>query len=268
VEHVEDLRDRVAVVTGAASGIGLALATAFLDAGGKVVLADVAAPQLDVVAGDLAHRWGADRVVATPTDVADPAAVDALADAAWAAFGRVDVVCNNAGTIALGPAWEVPLADYRRVVDVNLFGVVHGIRAFVPRLLAQGGPAHVLNTASMGGLISLPSIGPYVASKHAVVALSEVLAADLAAAGAPIGVSVLCPGYVPSRLGSEDRDAPVPAPAPGEPTAEDVAATALDAIRAGRFYVLTHEGSDRSIRRRLDAILDDRGPATVALPRP
>ena len=232
----------------------------------SVVAADVAAPQLDAaVAGLVAD--GA-RAIAVPTDVSDPAAVAALAQAALDAFGAVHVVCNNAGTLAMGPAWAVPLEDWRRVIDVNLFGVVHGIVTFVPLLIEQGGPAHIVNTASMGGLVSLPSIGPYVASKHAVVALTEVLVGDLAAVGAPIGVSVLCPGYVPSRLGSDDRDAPVPEPAPGEPSADDVAADVLDAVTTGRFYVLTHDGSTGLVRQRMEAIIDGRSPTTVALPTP
>jgi NAD(P)-dependent dehydrogenase (short-subunit alcohol dehydrogenase family) len=266
VEALENLTGKVAVVTGAASGIGAALARAFVAAGASVVAADVAEPQLAAAVADLVAAGGS--AVSVPTDVRDPAALDALGQAAFDAFGAVHVVCNNAGALAMGPAWEVPLDDWRRVIDVNLFGVVHGIRTFMPRLIEQGEPAHIVNTASMGGLISLPSIGPYVASKHAVVALSEVLAADVAAVGAPIGVSVLCPGYVPSRLGSEDRDAPVPDPAPGEPSADDVAAAVLDAVVTGRFYVLTHDGSTDLVRKRMESIIDGAGPSTVALPVP
>ena len=264
--HLEDLDGTVAVVTGAASGIGLSLARRFLEAGARVVAADIEGPQLSRAVDAL--RFIGPDVIGVETDVRDPGAVDALAAASVEAFGGVDVVCNNAGTLAQGPVWEVPLDAWRRVIDVNLFGVVHGIHTFVPLLLEQGRPAHIVNTASMGGLISLPSIGPYVASKHAVVALSEVLAADLAAARAPIGVSVLCPGYVPSRLGSTNRDIDVPAPAPGQPSADDVADAVLDAITTGRFYVVTHPGSMDLVRARMTAIIDGAEPSLVDLPTP
>jgi NAD(P)-dependent dehydrogenase (short-subunit alcohol dehydrogenase family) len=266
MEPLTDLAGKVAVVTGAASGIGAALARRWAAAGMAVVAADVAVPQLGRVVADLVAAGS--RAVAVPTDVSDPAAVAALGQAALDAFGAIHLVCNNAGSLAMGPAWEVPLEDWRRVVDVNLFGVVHGIRTFVPLMIDQGGPAHIVNTASMGGLVSLPSIGPYVASKHAIVALSEVLVGDLAAVGAPIGVSVLCPGYVPSRLGSDDRDAPVPDPAPGQPSADDVADLVHDAVTTGRFYVLTHDGSTELVAQRMRAIVDGGDPTTVALPTP
>jgi NAD(P)-dependent dehydrogenase (short-subunit alcohol dehydrogenase family) len=264
--HVEDLEGKVAVVTGAASGIGVALARAFLQSGARVVAADVVEPQLARSVDALAQIGP--EVIGVETDVRDPGSVEALATATIEAFGRVDVVCNNAGVLAQGRAWEVPLDDWRRVIDVNLFGVVHGIATFVPLLFEQGRPAHIVNTASMGGLVSLPSISPYVASKHAVVALSEVLVADLAAVHAPIGVSVLCPGYVPSRLGAVDRDIDVPEQRPGQPNADDVAADLLDAITSGRFYVFTHEGSRDRVRERMSAILEGDGPSLVALPEP
>jgi NAD(P)-dependent dehydrogenase (short-subunit alcohol dehydrogenase family) len=264
--HVEDLEGKVAVVTGAASGIGFALTRRFLEAGANVVAADVVEPQLASAVDDL--RDIGPEITAVPTDVTDAGSVDALASAAMDAFGCVDIVCNNAGVLAQGRAWEVPLEAWRRVIDVNLFGVVHGIRTFVPLLLEQGRPAHIVNTASMGGLVSLPSIGPYVASKHAVVALSEVLVADLAAVGAAIGVSVLCPGYVPSRLGAPDRDIDVPDARPGQPTALDVAADLLDAITTDRFYVFTHQGSLDRVRERMSSILEGDGPSVVALPDP
>jgi NAD(P)-dependent dehydrogenase (short-subunit alcohol dehydrogenase family) len=259
------LEGKVAVVTGAASGIGNALARAFVAEGARVVAADLHEPGLARTVAELGHQGD---VIGVATDVSNPDDVEALAAAAVDAFGVVEIVCNNAGTLASGPAWEVPLDDWHRVVDVNLFGVVHGIHTFVPLLLRQGRPAHIVNTASMGGLISLPRIGPYVASKHAIVALSEVLFADLAAVDAPIGVSVLCPGYVPSRLGRNDPDATVPDAAPGQPNADDVAAALLDAIRTDRFYVLTHDGSTEPVRRRMTAIIEDRPPSLVALPQP
>jgi NAD(P)-dependent dehydrogenase (short-subunit alcohol dehydrogenase family) len=200
-------------------------------------------------------------VLTVTTDVADAASVRALAAAALERFGRVDVVCNNAGVLAMGPAWSFDAADWRRVIDVNLLGVVHGITAFVPTLIEQGRPAHVVNTASMAGVTAVGGIAPYVATKHGVVALSEVLAMDLATAGADhVGVSVLCPGYVPSRLG-RPADQAVEEPAPGQPSADDVAAVTFTAIEERRFYVFTHDGSTKPVQRRAAAIVDGRRPA-------
>lgn len=259
-----DWPNAVAVVTGAASGIGAALARRFATAGARVVLADLDEQRLTTTARDLT-AVGSD-VLAVSTDVSDPVSVAALASTALGRFGRVDVLCNNAGVLAMGPAWSVDLADWRRVFDVNLWGVVHGIAAFVPMLIEQGRPAHVINTASMAGVSAIGGIAPYVATKHAVVALSEVLAIDLATAGAVhVGVSVLCPGYVPSRLGRNPED-PVEDPAPGEPSADSVAAITFDAIEERRFYVFTHEDSTRSVERRSEAILDGRHPAGLPLP--
>ncbi len=252
-----------AVVTGAASGIGAALAERFAAAGARVVLADVDAARLATTARRLADA-GAD-VAAVPTDVRDPSAIERLAETTIERYGGVDVVCNNAGVLAMGPIWSIDLADWRRVVDVNLWGAIHGVSAFVPLLIAQDRPSHVVNTASMAGVSSLGGIGPYVATKHAIVALSEVLAIDLAAAGAHhVGVSVLCPGYVPTHLG-RDRDEPLDAPAAGEPSVSTVADATFAAIVERRFYVFTHPGSDTRVERRHQALLDGRRPA--GLPR-
>ena len=202
------------------------------------------------------------------TDVGVAESVEALADRAFEVHGRVDVVVNNAGTVVTGRIWDIPLVEWRRLLDVNLWGVIHGIHAFVPRLIAQGGPAYVVNTASMAGVMTLPSLAPYVASKQAVVGLTEVLHHDLAAVGAPVGVSVVCPGYVPTRLGMTDREAQVAEPPPGGVSADDVAATVRRAMREGRFYVFTHPGSTDHVTRRLAAIVDGRAPVGVRLPSP
>src|SRR5258707_3726385 len=183
---------RVAVVTGAASGTGLALAERFARSGLNVVLADVDEGGLKTAA-DTITGMGVDAIT-VPTDVSDEAAVQALASAALSRFGAVHVVCNNAGVASLADSWFGPVSSWQWVLGVNLWGVVHGVRAFLPILAGQG-EGHIVNTASIAGL--LPGFGPsYDASKHAVVALTEDLYLNLQQVGIPIGVSVLCPGWV------------------------------------------------------------------------
>jgi NAD(P)-dependent dehydrogenase (short-subunit alcohol dehydrogenase family) len=261
---VDSLEGKVVVITGSASGLGFAMARRFAADGARLVLADVAEPQLAEAVRSLVTD-GAD-AVGVPTDVSRAQQVDALADFAFDRFGAVHVVCNNAGLVVTGPAWEIELADWQRLLDVNLWGVIHGVHAFVPRLVAQAAPSHVVNTASMAGVMSLGSLAPYVASKQAVVGLSEVLHADLVSAGAPVGVSVVLPGYVPTRLGRADRDAVVPDVRPGQVSADDVASRVAEAITEGRFYVFTHEGSIEHVQQRHDAIVDGRVPSASPLP--
>ena len=200
---MRDLDGKVAVVTGAASGIGRALADAFGAAGMGLVLADVEADPLVAAAAELGSR-GVD-AHAVVTDVAQADQVEALAVAAEDRFGAAHVVCNNAGVAPIGPVLETRLEDWRWVFDVNLFGVVHGIQAFGPRLVAQG-EGHIVNTASSGGLITVPGFGAYVATKHAVVGLSETLYQELAGTG--VGVSVLCPGLVATQIFESERNRP------------------------------------------------------------
>ncbi|MEJ3657448.1 SDR family NAD(P)-dependent oxidoreductase [Actinomycetes bacterium KLBMP 9759] len=215
-----------AVVTGAAGGIGRALATALRAGGADVVLADVDASALGAVADELGGR-------AVRTDVSDPAAVEALA----AAAGEVQLVCLNAGIVGadVGLPWEVGAADWDRVFAVNVGGVVNGLRAFVPRLLATGQPAHILITASLAGLATFPVGGAYAASKHAVVAVAEQAALGLA--GTPVGVTMLSPALVRTGMSEEGED-----PA-------DIAAEALTAVRAGRFGVVPGEWHREIVRR-------------------
>jgi NAD(P)-dependent dehydrogenase (short-subunit alcohol dehydrogenase family) len=269
---------RVAVVTGAASGIGLGLSQRFAAEGMRVVMADVEGPALAEVADLLAGR-GAE-VLPVLTDVSSAEQVDALRDRALEAFGAVHVLCNNAGVSGLGrPMWEMSPRDWEWVLGVNLWGVINGVRAFVPVLMEQDA-AHVVNTASLAGLTT-GVLGPYSVTKHAVVALSEGLHFQLAQRAAAVGVSVLCPGWVRTRIGESDRNRP-PDVEPGpdldpqvaagmrqllasgmEPL--EVAGHVVDAIRGGRFYVLTHPEMSDGIRRRAEEVLAGGPPGTAFL---
>ncbi len=256
---------RVAVVTGAASGIGRALAEAFIDAGSAVVLADLDGREAEAVA-DRLRSAGGDALAAT-VDVADPASVDGLAKVTLDRFGRVDVLCNNAGVSTFNLVQDQTLDDWRWVLDVNLWGVIHGLASFLPILRGQSTPSHVVNTASMGGLMSGVSfIGPYCASKTAVVSISETLRQESAAYGLPIGVSVLCPSTTETRVMESERGRPPARGAErrtedaeamrlaikGMMTAPDgarpahVAAYTLEAILAGNFWIIPN-GGERSI---------------------
>jgi NAD(P)-dependent dehydrogenase (short-subunit alcohol dehydrogenase family) len=199
---MEDLKDRVAVVTGAASGIGRGIARAFAAKGGHVVVADVDAAGAEQVARELAGRGV--RSLGVQCDVTDPAALEHLADRAWAAFDRVDVLCNNAGVGATSLVAETKPNDVQWIFSVNVFGMQYGCAAFVPRFLAAGRPAHVLNTGSEHSLgVPFPGMGIYTATKHAVLGLSDVLRRELAAFD--IGVSVLCPAVVRTDIWNAGR---------------------------------------------------------------
>lgn len=273
---------RVAVVTGAASGIGRALAERFATEGMRVVLADVEEPALDIAVRELREQ-GRD-AIGVVTDVSDAAAVERLRDAALEAYGAIHLVCNNAGVIANSDRpppdgsrslrlWEQEREDFSWLFGVNLWGVAHGIRTFVPVLLQQE-EGHLVNTGSELGLLTREHYGIYTATKHAVVALSEVLARQLA--GSPVGVSVLCPGPVTTRIGLAERnrpgrehEAPGATPARRAPAGAiefmdpaDVAAQVFEAVRDDRFYILTHgDAYDDAIRSRLEGILERRHPA-------
>jgi NAD(P)-dependent dehydrogenase (short-subunit alcohol dehydrogenase family) len=208
-----------------------------------------------------------------------------LAKRAWDRFGSVHLLFNNAGVAVAGPAWTATLEDWKWTLDINLMGVVHGIRAFVPRMLAQGGEAHIVNTASVAGLVDIPGSAVYCVSKHGVVALSECLHHDLRVAGAAIGVSVLCPAYVNTGIGDSARHRPAelaatnPLAAPyeeavrqalrsGKLSAADIARATIEAVKAGRFYVIPHEKIKGAIETRMRDILDDRIPTDVSRPVP
>jgi NAD(P)-dependent dehydrogenase (short-subunit alcohol dehydrogenase family) len=193
-----DLNGRVAVITGAASGIGFGMAEAFQAEGARVVLADLDAGSLRGAEENLSGQGG--DVFGVVTDVSHHDSVCALAQTTLEHFGAVDVVCNNAGVWTLGYQWDTPEADWRWVVDVNLWGVIYGIRVFVPLLLANPNGGQVVNTASIGGLVASAGTGPYVATKHAVVGLSKSLRAEFAAQQARVGVTIVCPGKVATPI--------------------------------------------------------------------
>ncbi len=241
-------RGRVAVITGGASGIGLAVAERLLDRGLRLVLADVDEPKLRAVEARLSEGGG--EVAGIVCDTADPASVAELAELTLSRFGGAHVLFNNAGIAGVGDAWSGDLELWRRVVDINLFGVVHGIRSFLP-IMTEQGLGHIVNTASMAGLVALPGAAPYNATKHAVVAISEGLYLELGATGSPVGVSVLCPGFVKtdlmekepsvvaSPIGELIGQALVAGVETGIP-ADDVATAVVAAIESGQFWILTH----------------------------
>jgi NAD(P)-dependent dehydrogenase (short-subunit alcohol dehydrogenase family) len=268
-----DFDGKVVVITGAADGIGRALANAFAADGARLVLADVDGLKVQAVGRELA-RLGTE-VVTAPTDVSKRDQVLDLRDAALARFGTVHVLCNNAGVMGpIGdPLWKLPIGEWERVMAVNLWGILHGIQAFVPVMLAAGHDGHVVNTASMQGVTAGAPIPEYTVSKHAVVALSEALRAQLAARGARVGVTVLCPGAVSTDLSSRERrrlsavaqdQAWAVAPGSGGQqhqwgaalTPAAVAAAALAGVLEDRFYVFTHSGSRARVEARLRPILD------------
>jgi NAD(P)-dependent dehydrogenase (short-subunit alcohol dehydrogenase family) len=280
---MKDLRGKVAVVTGAASCIGLALAERFAAEGMKVALADIELSALDEARTKL-EASGAE-VLAVVTDVSKPEEVERLAESTVERFGAVHVVCNNAGVGAGGPCWEHSLADWHWVLGVNLWGVIHGIHSFVPRMLKQGGEGHIVNTASIAGLVTGPGMGVYGVTKHGVVALSECLHHELKMFGSSLGVSVLCPAWVQTRIGDSDRNRPASLPegshaqSPQGEMARQLmrhlistgippsaaAGAVVDAIQKGRFYVLTHPQFKRFVKARFDAILDEKNPEAVPM---
>jgi len=262
---MESFRDRVAVVTGGGSGIGLALAEGFAREGARVVVADVEESAATAAVEGIRARGG--EALALRVDVSDLGQVQALADRAFAHFGAVHVLCNNAGVALHGDLQDMTHRDWEWVLGVNLWGVIHGLEAFLPRMIAQGQPGHVVNTASMAGLIASQGLGVYNTTKYAVVGLSETLQKDLRGYG--IGVSVLCPMGVKTAIRQSARNRPdglrnAAAPDSGgeveligrylEPA--HVAERVLRAIVANRLYVITHDEGLTPLRRRFERMAE------------
>jgi NAD(P)-dependent dehydrogenase (short-subunit alcohol dehydrogenase family) len=269
---VRELAGKTAFVTGGASGIGLALGSAFSQAGMKVMLADIEEDALAAAVESLRHS--APDIRGVVCDVADPDSVEHAAKAAYEAFGNVHVVCNNAGVAAAGGIDNISIDNWRWVLDVNLMGVLHGIRSFLPHIRAHGEGGHIVNTASMAGMNGGLGFSPYVASKFAVVGMSEGLATQLKPLG--IGVTVLCPGYVRTRIGESGRNRPeryrtTQTPDPASPAGlllahiaerlesglapSEVAARVLAAIREDELYVFTHPEMRGEVEERFAAIM-------------
>jgi NAD(P)-dependent dehydrogenase (short-subunit alcohol dehydrogenase family) len=268
---MRELAGKTAFVTGGAGGIGFALGRAFAMAGMNVMLADIETDALAAAVNSL-HDLGPD-VRGVLCDVADPSSVERAAEASYQAFGKVHVVCNNAGVAAAGGIDNISLDNWRWVLDVNLMGVLHGIRSFLPHIRAHGEGGHIVNTASMAGMNGGLGFSPYVASKFAVVGISEGLAAQLKPLG--IGVSVLCPSYVRTRIGESGRNRPErygasKTPDPESPAGllvaqiagrlqsgldpSEVAARVLAAIRKDELYIFTHPKMREEVDERFAAI--------------
>ena len=268
---MRELKGKAGFITGGASGIGLAMAKAFATEGMKVMLADVERGALDQALGEL-NEYG-DRVHGIACDVADPDSVELAARATFAAFGNVHVLCNNAGVAAAGGIDLISVDNWRWVVDVNLMGVLHGVRSFLPHIRRHGEGGHIVNTASMAGMIGGMGFSPYAATKFAVVAMSEGLRAQLEPFG--IGVSVLCPHFVRTRIGESGRNRPdrygqAQPLDPDSPAAAllaelarriaaglepaDVAARVVRAIRADELYIFTHPNMREGVDERFAAI--------------
>ncbi|HYV56179.1 MAG TPA: SDR family NAD(P)-dependent oxidoreductase [Candidatus Nitrosopolaris sp.] len=281
---MKEFKGRVAVVTGAASGIGLALAERFAAEGMKVVMADVEEGALRTAERAVKARGAS--TLAVRTDVTRAADVDALARKALDAFGAVHVVCNNAGVGGdFRLSWQQTLENWQWVLGVNLWGVIHGIRTFVPIMLQQDTEGHVVNTASMAGHVSLPLGAVYHASKFAVVTISESLHHELAMVGAKVKASVLCPGFVSTNIMTSERNRPAELRVPEQPLTEaeqalrasyeglvssglppaTVAGRVLEAIRDERFYVFPHPEILAAVRARMLNILEQRNP-TLEVP--
>lgn len=275
---MKEFKDKVAVITGAGSGFGREFARIAAARGMKLALADVQQDALAAIAGELTKAGAG--VLAERVDVSDAAAMDRFANRVFADYGNVHLLFNNAGVGTGGLIWEHSVADWQWVLGVNLWGVIHGVRCFVPRMIAAGDEGHIINTASVAGLLSAQTMGPYNVSKHGVVTLSETLFQDLRITGSKLGVTVLCPAFVDTGIKDAGRNRPAAlanavrtasqemaeeqtrkAVTSGRLTAADVAAKTFAAIEEARFYCLTHPRILGSVELRMQDILALRNPS-------
>lgn len=280
---MKTFRDKVAVITGAASGIGRAIADRCAREGMRVVLADIEAPALAQAEAEMKGA-GAD-VLAVLTDVSHAGDVEALARKTLDAYGAVHLLCNNAGVGGGSTAWESTINDWKWVLGVNLWGILHGLRVFLPIMLDQDAEGHIVNTASLAGLISYHASAPYHLTKHAVVALSEKLYYDLAQRGAQVQVSVLCPGWVKTRIMDSMRNRPPeqqddPSTIAVTPemavameeyrqaceagmSPDKVADCVFQAVKDAKFYILTHLEFTPLVEARMAALVSGQNPVDL-----
>jgi NAD(P)-dependent dehydrogenase (short-subunit alcohol dehydrogenase family) len=273
---MKELKGKIAAVTGAASGLGRSMALAFAGEGMDLALADVDEVNLSSVQEEVLAKGV--RAITLKVDVSNAQQIEIFRDQTLTRLGGVHVVCNNAGVSPLGAVWENSAADWQWILGVNLWGVVHGVRAFAPHLIAQD-EGHIVNTASVSGLISPPGSGAYNVTKHAVIALSESLHHDLRERKSCVGVSVLCPAYVPTGIVDSERSRPKELGAStkseqtlareamlrkavksGKVSADQVAQAVIAAIKEERFYILTHPKIKGAIQARMEDILNGRAP--------
>lgn len=280
---MKDLKNKVAVITGAAEGIGKAIAVAAAAQGMKLVLADISASKLDATVAELKAQGT--EVLGVVTDVAQEAAVQNLADQAFAQFGNVHLLVNNAGVAFTKSAWETTAQDWEWIMGVNLYGVTHALRAFIPRMLTKGEEGHIVNTASMAGMISAPALAAYNVSKFGVVTLSEGLYHDLTLRQSKLGVSVLCPSWVNTRIIESERNrdaaqrtdvdklerisakasANIMKAVQNGLSPDEVAKQVINAVQANQFYILTHPDSLAAVHVRAQDILENRQPTLIPI---
>ncbi|MDP9141734.1 MAG: SDR family NAD(P)-dependent oxidoreductase [Pseudomonadota bacterium] len=271
---MNELKGKVAVITGAGSGFGRELAILCAQEGMRLALADINEDALRATQALLPEET---QTLLQRVDVSKAESVEALATATYAKFGAANLLFNNAGVAVAGPTWTTTLDEWEWVIGVNLMGVVHGIRSFVPRMLVQKDSCHIVNTASVAGLLAVPASSIYCVTKHSVVVMSEVLHHELTAVHAAIGVSVLCPAFVntgiadspahrpeglkaANPLSAEYEERVRKAVRSGKLSAADVARITMDAVKANRFYILTHPNIKPAVEMRLRDIIDGRAP--------
>lgn len=281
---MKEFKGRVAVVTGGAGGIGLAMARKFAEAGMKLVLADIEEPTLDKVV----HEFKANGVeaIGVVTDVGNAVAMQNLADKTYETYGAAHIICNNAGVASAGLCWERSIYDWEWVLGVNLWGVIHGIRLFVPRMLAGGEEGHIVNTASLAGMTSAPGMATYNVSKHGVVTLTETLYHELVMIKSKLRCSVLCPAWVKTGIADSERNRPDHFRSVGDDkpdqvrdmlegsvrklleegrTPEVIADAVFEAIEEEKVYILTHPELDAQVKDRFDRILARENPVFTGI---